>query len=72
MPPVNSSNLSSVEYTPANGDTPSELVVQFHNSRIYGYAGVPREVYEGLLSAASPGQYFNANVKNAYPATRKA
>jgi len=60
---VSSSNLASVGY-----DAESQILeIEFHNGGVYQYAGVPEEVYEGLLSADSQGKYFHANIKNNYP-----
>jgi hypothetical protein len=63
---VSSSNLSSIGYD-ADSQT---LEIEFHNGRLYQYAGVPEGEYEGLMSAASQGIYFNANIKNNYPCSR--
>jgi KTSC domain len=59
---VTSSNLSSVGY-----DVESQtLEIEFNNGGVYQYAGVPEGEFEGLMSAASQGQYFHANIKNRY------
>lgn len=34
----------------------------------YDYYNVPQYVYDGLLSAASKGQYFNAYIRDQYAA----
>ena len=45
-----------------------ELDITFVGSgRTYTYIGVEPEVHEGLLSAPSRGQYFNAWIRNRYP-----
>ena len=49
--PVNSSNLRSVGYDPDK----LILEIEFHESGIYQYHGVPERVYGGLLSAKSIG-----------------
>ena len=74
MPALNSSNLASAEYREADtkAGTPAEITVQFKNGRVYSYAGCPREVYDGLLAAESAGKYFNANIRDKYPSSRKA
>ena len=63
---VSSSNLSSVGYDPDS----QTLEIEFHHGGVYQYAGVPREVFEGLISAESQGKYFHANIKNRYPYTK--
>ncbi|QIA51058.1 KTSC domain-containing protein [Pantoea agglomerans] len=61
--PVSSSNLKSVGY-----DAPSGILeIAFHNGGIYQYTGVPANIYQGLLSAPSKGQYFHLHIKNVYP-----
>ena len=65
--PVQSSNLASVGYDA----TSSTLEIEFHSGGIYQYDGVPKEIYDGLLSADSKGKYFHRNIKNAgYPYTK--
>lgn len=64
---VQSSNLASVGYDPA-ADT---LEIEFRHGGVYQYYGVPKEVHEGLMMAASKGSYFHRNVKMAgYPYSR--
>jgi hypothetical protein len=60
---VSSSNLSSVGYD-AESQT---LEIEFHNGGVYQYAGVPEEVYEGLLSADSQGKYFSRQHQEQLP-----
>lgn len=64
MIPVSSSNLSAVGYEN------NTLYVVFHNGSLYSYAGVPRHIYEGLMSAPSHGKYLATYVKGTYPYTR--
>jgi len=62
--PVDSTDLSTVGY---EAET-STLEIEFRKGGIYQYFGVPQEVYEGLMSAGSKGQFFNQNIKKAgYP-----
>ena len=42
------------------------LQIQFNSGKTYTYEGVPVSVYNGLLEASSPGQYFNSNIKGIY------
>jgi len=58
---VQSSNLASVGYHPAS----STLEIEFHSEGVYQYFGVPRDVYEGLMKAASKGSYFHHSIKMA-------
>jgi hypothetical protein len=61
MIPVSSSNLVSVGYDGSS----MTLRIQFH-SGIYDYFNVPENIYNGLLSASSKGQYHHAFIKNSY------
>jgi len=65
--PVSSSNLSEVGYDPAT----STLEIAFKQGGVYQYAGVPTNIYKGLMSAASHGRYFDAYIKKAGYAVRK-
>ena len=60
-------NVSAVGYE----DDTSTLGVRFHSGSEYHYTGVPRGIYEGLLSAPSVGSFFDTYVKKSgYPAVR--
>lgn len=58
--PLKSSNLAACDY--ANGD----LLVRFKGGGEYRYRGVPEEVYQGLLTAESPGRYLQSEVISTY------
>lgn len=60
MIPVSSSNLSPVGYE--NGI----LYIRFHGGALYCYYDVPEIVYQELMSAASHGKYFAANIRKVY------
>lgn len=67
MTPVTSSDLSSVGYDYDN----AILHVQFLKGGLYEYTGVPSDIYEGLISAGSKGQYFNTFIKKGgYPCSK--
>lgn len=62
--PVQSINLASVGYDPAT----CTLEIEFHSGGVYQYFGVPSQVYESLINAASKGSYFHHNIKmRGYP-----
>lgn len=64
---VSSSNVAAIGYD----DDTNTLGVKFLNGSEYHYSGVPKDVYNGLLSASSVGGYFDQNVKKAgYPFSR--
>ena len=62
MQPVSSSNLSSVGYDPET----QTLAIEFKSGGTYEYYDVPQQVFDGLLSAASHGQYFQSNIRGSY------
>jgi len=63
---VRSSNLHSVGY-----DSEAEaLEIEFHSGSVYRYSSVPSHVYEGLMTAASKGTYFNERIKDRYRCRR--
>jgi hypothetical protein len=59
---IQSSDLRSVGYDSAN----QTLEIEFNSNGIYQYYGVPASVYQGLMGAASHGQYFHAHIKDIY------
>lgn len=62
MIPVSSSNLSAVGYD----EFSMTLRVQF-KSGAYDYSNVPKNIFDGLLSASSKGSYHHAFIKNSFP-----
>jgi len=64
---VSSSNLRSVAY-----DEPEEVMeIIFrepsrNHSGVYRYSGVPRRVFDGLISAPSKGQYFWRHIRDVF------
>jgi KTSC domain len=64
--PVSSTNLATVGYDA----TSLVLEVQFHDGGVYQYRGVPSNIHQGLLTAASPGAYLARHIKGRYSYTR--
>ncbi len=60
--PVSSTNLASVGYDGAS----RVLEIQFRNGRVYEYYDVPREVYEGVIGAPSPGEFFTSRIRGRF------
>jgi hypothetical protein len=60
--PVQSSNLAGIGYN----RSARVLEIEFQSGAIYRYREVPAEIYEGLLSAESKGQYFIRHVRGRY------
>ncbi|MDC1141530.1 KTSC domain-containing protein [Planctomycetota bacterium] len=54
---VTSSNIASVAYEN------SILLIKFNSGDVYAYQGVPKSVYDGLLTAESIGSYFHSQVR---------
>lgn len=59
---VTSSNLLSIGYDASL----LILEVEFKNRSIYQYFGVPKRIYEDLISAQSVGGYLNKHIKKLY------
>ena len=57
MIPVSSSNIAAIGYES------STLYVQFNTGKSYAYYNVPRNLYDGLMSAASHGEYLDKYIK---------
>lgn len=64
--PVSSSNLKSIGYDASQ----AILEVEFHDSRVYQYFGVPPREYRALMVASSHGTYFNAYIRGKYHCSR--
>lgn len=60
MPSLNSSCITRAEYESGT------LYLTFRSGRTYTLRCVPERLYLGLLSASSPGQYFNDYLKGRY------
>jgi hypothetical protein len=61
--PINSSNLSRAGYDAKT----KTLIVHFKNGTAYQYAGIPKELYEGIFLNSSPGNFFREHiVKSGY------
>ncbi len=57
-----SSRLSEASYEPDVED----LTLTFQDDSQYLYRNVPNQVYRGLCSAGSPGQYFDRQIKGRF------
>lgn len=64
---VSSSNIAAVGY---DADTQT-LAVEFRSGGTYEFYDVPEAVYQGLLSASSPGSYFQNEVRGRYRYARQ-
>jgi KTSC domain len=62
MPYIESSMMSFAHYD----EVAAELHVVFSSGKAYVYYGVPRKVYDELMTASSAGGYFNSKVRNRY------
>ena len=59
---VESSNIAAIGYD----EKFETLEVEFLNGAVYQYFDVPKQIYDGLMSASSHGQYLNQNIKGSY------
>lgn len=65
-----SSNLSACRYMTERRTGRGYLQIRFHSGTTYEYAGVPLEVYTGLLAAPSKGKYHHKHIRMSYPYRR--
>jgi hypothetical protein len=63
MVAVDSSFIATVGYNSWSGT----LVVVMRSGQSYEYHNVPYSVYIGLITASSPGAYYNEHIKGKYP-----
>lgn len=42
------------------------LTIQFTSGGVYDFHGVPVAVFHGLISASSPGTYYNHHIRGRY------
>jgi hypothetical protein len=59
---VTSSNIEAIGYS----EEDNILEVEFHDGSVYQYLEVPKDIYDGLMSASSHGTYLNEHVKKVY------
>lgn len=64
--PLQSSNLQSAGYDGAT----QMLYVNFLKGYCYRYLNVPEVIFQGLISAESPGKFFIANIQHSFPYER--
>ena len=62
MVSLNTNSLGDVGYS----ESTQELATEFRRGGAYMFSGVPKSVYEGLISALSPDDYYSENIKNNY------
>src|SRR5262245_35455604 len=60
--PVRSSTLVSVGYD----DHKQVLEIEFRQNAVYQYLGVPKPLYEQLMSAASKGSFFDRRIRDRF------
>ncbi len=65
---VSSSFVLSAGYD----ESSQTLELAFSGGSTYSYAGVPQQVYEGLLEAESKGAFYSAKIKGIYLSTKLA
>jgi KTSC domain len=46
--------------------TTRSLVIFFKSGSVYEYPSVPQEIFEGLRSASSKGQYFHRSIRQQF------
>jgi hypothetical protein len=61
--PVSSSSLRSIGYDSDN----KRLEIEFQSLAVYVYRDVPLWAFEGLMTSASKGRYFERRIRDRYP-----
>lgn len=64
---VSSKNIASIGYCKES----EVLEIEFKRGGFYQYSEVPIEEFDALMEAASHGKYFNANIRERYPASKQ-
>ena len=59
---LNSSAITSAGYD----DETKEMDITFSGGSSYTFHSVPAEIFDGLISAGSAGQYYHQNIKGQY------
>jgi hypothetical protein len=59
---LRSTALASATYDDEN----ATLSITFVNGSTYDYHDVPQEIFDGLVDASSPGQYWHSSIKDVY------
>ncbi len=62
LQPVSSSNIAAIGY---DSDTHT-LTIEFRSGGTYEFFDVEEQVYDGLRSAGSHGQYFQNKIRGRY------
>lgn len=62
LTPCKSSNIMAHGYDAVT----RTLAIQFSGGAVWHYAGVPPEIYTGMLAAPSIGSFFAKSVRTSY------
>ena len=60
--PLNSSAIATATYTEAD----ELLVLVMHDGTVIEYYDVPLSTFTGLITAASPGSYYNRYIRRGF------
>lgn len=59
---VSSDAINAIGYD----ESTRRMSIEFNQGNTYSYCGVPQHVFDGLLSAASKGVYYNEHIRDKY------
>lgn len=62
---VNSTAMLAIGYEP----TSMRMKITFQQGVTYDFCGVPKQIFDGLLFAASKGTYYNLHIRDKYQCT---
>jgi len=69
---IRRTTLTSTSLTSATYSTTRKVLdIEFQDRSVYRYFNVPVAHYEALLESPSPGNYFNAHIRQPFPHRRR-
>ena len=68
--PLQSTNLEACSWERRTDGDFGTLAVRFRSGAEWHYGGVPRELFEELCEAESPGRFFAQSIKGSFEGYR--
>ena len=59
---LNQSKIKEVKYYPHN----TQLNITFTDDKSYVHLDVPKSIYDGLVTASSPGAFYNREIRGVF------
>ncbi len=58
---IDSKHLASCGHDPATG----EMEIEFRDGRVYKYAAVPQNLFDKMMGAKKPSEFFRKTIKGS-------